>query len=895
MDLTSPGRAWLRAAQPRSLRHQMLLLLAAVTAVAIGMLSVLSSARMEESARHATEDWARSLASNAAASALPLLQDRGGHGDEAALRALAGLPGVATLVVRDAQGQDRLVLRRASDGRVLRQEGVGGSRDIATRSPEVQGAQSLPAAAAPFSAESTLQTWSVVGPGGSLGSVGVSVSMDVARDHFAALRYDGVLAVGFTGLALLAAVYLFLARTLSALNRLVTFAGELAANAGAHHAVPSSNRELSELGTALNDASAMLRNQLDVLVSEQARTLAIVNAVPDVILGLDGDCNVAIVNPGVSSVFGLPPEEMRGLPLQDFLPGIDQAEAESRTMQGLYMRSTRTHVARFEITARRHDGTEFPAEVSLSRIETEEGARYAAMVRDVTEQRMSMAMLNLYCRALECTSNGVVISDMSLPGSPVFYANPAFYRITGFDPGYAIGRNCDFLQKDDKAQPEIEQLRKAVAEGGSTQVVLRNYRKDGSLFFNELAIAPVAEADGSIKHYVGVLNDVTERERSRMAIAERSARLNNVFDLSPDGFVVFDAAGQMAYCNRAFQAMTGWEASDAALSVAEFDRRFALLCSSAGDYEPVKALVDGEGGVDSAHTLMLALPEHRVLARVVRSASSCHGESILFFRDVTRETEVDRMKSEFLTTAAHELRTPMVSVFGFTELLLRRPVPEARRKDMLETIHRQASLLINMVNELLDLARIEARQGKDLKREACRLDSLITQAVGPLVGAGGPHRFELDIGHGDVSLWVDPEKTHRALINVLSNAVKYSPAGGSIFVRTHSGRLRGEAAVGLEVEDQGIGMTADQVARVFERFYRADPSGNIPGTGLGMSLVKEIVELQGGRIDLQSQPGKGTRVTLWLPQPRPGLEAPTPRQDKLPGPQEDTTTCTSDT
>ena len=516
-------------------------------------------------------------------------------------------------------------------------------------------------------------------------------------------------------------------------------------------------------------------------------------------------------------------------------------------------------MARFEINARRHDGTEFPAEVSLSRIETDEGACYAAVIRDVTEQRMNFAMLNLYSRALECTSNGVVISDMQLPGHPVFYANPAFYRITGFDPGDAIGRNCSFLQGDDTAQPEIAELGQAVAQGRSAQVVLRNYRKDGTLFFNELAIAPVAAADGSVPHYVGVLTDVTERERARMAIAERSARLNTVFDLSPDGFVVFDAMGQLAYCNRSFQAMTGWDASVAGLSLQAFDERFAALCEPQQPYEPVQPLVSAEGGVDTSHTLILALPERRVLARVVRSqVEGEHAESILFFRDVTRETEVDRMKSEFLTTAAHELRTPMVSVFGFTELLLRRPVTEERRKDMLQTIHRQALLLIN-------LARIEARQGKDLKREACRIDSLITQAVGPLVGNSARHEFVLDVAHGDGVLWVDPEKTHRALTNVLSNALKYSPAGGAVKISTRAGQLRGQPAVGLTVADSGIGMTAEQSARVFERFYRADPSGNIPGTGLGMSLVKEIIELQGGRVELQSQTGEGTTVTLWLP------------------------------
>jgi PAS domain S-box-containing protein len=710
-----------------------------------------------------------------------------------------------------------------------------------------------------------VQAWAPAGPSGSLGSVGVSLALDAERATLLPLHHGTLAAAALTALAMLCVAYLYLWRALAPLQRQVRFAGELAMHAGATRVVPQGSRELQELGTALNDASAMLRSQLDTLATEQARTQSIVNAVPDVILGLDGDCCITLANPGVASVFGLQPEQMRGQPLQNFLPGLSKEDAEGRTLQGLYMRATRAHVARFETTACRHDGTAFPVEVSLSRIETEEGARYAAMVRDMTETRMSTAMLNLYSRALECTSNGVVISDMSLPGRPVFYANPAFYRITGYEPGHAIGRNCAFLQREDTAQPEIDVLRQAVADGRSAQVVLRNYRKDGSLFFNELAIAPVAEPDGSIKHYVGVLNDVTERERARMAIAERSARLNNVFDLSPDGFVVFDSSGHLAYCNRAFQAMTGWDASVAGLPVEAFDQHFAQLCSSAEDYEPVKELVDGEGGVDSTHTLLLSQPERRVLARVVRSRAEGHGESILFFRDVTRETEVDRMKSEFLTTAAHELRTPMVSVFGFTELLLRRPVPEERRKDMLQTIHRQASLLINMVNELLDLARIEARQGKDLKREACRIDSLLTQAVGPLVGHSTGHEFVLDVKHGERVLWVDPEKTHRALTNVLSNAVKYSPEGGAIRVSTQMGRLRGEAAVGLKVSDRGIGMSEQQLARVFERFYRADPSGNIPGTGLGMSLVKEIVDLQGGQVDIASEPGMGTTVTLWFP------------------------------
>ncbi len=601
--------------------------------------------------------------------------------------------------------------------------------------------------------------------------------------------------------------------------------------------------------------------------ADAARTQAILDAVPDVIFGLDGEGRVQVVNASVSSVFGVEPQQAVGLPMDQLLPGLTLADAEARSLAGMFMRSSGTHVTRFETQALRLGGTAFPVEVSLSRRETSEGARYTAVVRDVTEQRMSLELLNLYGRALDCTSNGVVISDMSLPGAPVFYVNPAFCKITGYEPGEIIGRNCAFLQQGDTAQPELVELGQAVRQGRATQVVVRNYRKDGSLFFNELAIAPVADADGTVRHYVGVLHDVTERERSRLAIAERSARLNAVFDLSPDGFVVFDNSDQVVYCNPAFQQMTGWSplASAQALSLTDFDERMRALCSEDPPYPALAGSIDASPTAAGPDLLSLSQPEHRVLARMARRTQSGQGETILFFRDITRETEVDRMKSEFLTTAAHELRTPMVSVFGFTELLLHRPVTEARRRDMLETMHRQASLLINMVNELLDLARIEARQGKDLRREPCRVDTLLNQAVSPLEVAGGRHAMVTDMAHGKFLLMVDPEKTHRALTNVLSNAIKYMPKGGPIHISTHGGELRGEPAVGLRVSDSGIGMTPQQLARVCERFYRADPSGNIPGTGLGMSLVKEIVELQGGRVEIDSLVGAGTAVTLWLP------------------------------
>lgn len=599
---------------------------------------------------------------------------------------------------------------------------------------------------------------------------------------------------------------------------------------------------------------------------EQVRTHAILNATPDVIVGLDADGRIALCNPALASVFGFTTEEVIGRPIGDLVPVLDGSEVERLTREGMFIRSTNAHVARLESNARRHDGTEFPAEVSLARVETEQGALYALVLRDLTEQRMANEMLGLYNRALECATNAVIISDMRLPNQPVFYANPAFERITGFSLMETIGRNIGMLHGHDDAQPEIALLDKAQRAGESASVVMRSYRKDGTLFFNEVSIAPVTAEDGTVPHYVGVMSDVTERERSRMALAERNARLNAVFDLSPDGFVVFDREGELVYSNKAFRDMTGWTPEMTSLmTVSEFDAAFGPMCDPALPYRPVAASLSDFGGLVAPEVIRLVQPSHRALARLVRHNVDGRGESILYLRDVTQETEVDRMKTEFLSTAAHELRTPMVSIFGFTELLLNRPVPDGKKRDLLETIHRQSSILINMVNELLDLARIEARAGKDMKREPMEIGPLIEQTVGAIMISGDHRRVQVDVAHGQTLLSLDREKTMQALTNVLSNAYKYSPDGGEIRLSTVMGKLREQPALGIRVQDHGIGMTPAQQARVFERFYRADPSGNIPGTGLGMSLVKEIAELQGGQVELNSEFGKGTCVTLWFP------------------------------
>jgi signal transduction histidine kinase len=145
------------------------------------------------------------------------------------------------------------------------------------------------------------------------------------------------------------------------------------------------------------------------------------------------------------------------------------------------------------------------------------------------------------------------------------------------------------------------------------------------------------------------------------------------------------------------------------------------------------------------------------------------------------------------------------------------------------------------------------------------VERLIELTLNGLMVEGDGRQVRVQMEHGRDAIMVDTEKTMQALTNVLTNAFKYSPNGGEIVLTTLFDQSNGYGEVGIRVSDRGLGMSPEQVSRVFERFYRSDPSGPIRGTGLGMSLVKEIVELQDGHVQIQSELGVGTAVTLWFP------------------------------
>ncbi len=256
----------------------------------------------------------------------------------------------------------------------------------------------------------------------------------------------------------------------------------------------------------------------------------------------------------------------------------------------------------------------------------------------------------------------------------------------------------------------------------------------------------------------------------------------------------------------------------------------------------------------------LALENARLAARQRRFAE----ELALKVADATRRLEeLDRAKSSFVAIASHELRTPLTALQGFSELLAMRRVPPEEVSRLAGIMRGEAKRLGRIVNDLLDLSRIERGLPPALHRTPVAVEVALAATAEVFRRGSATHPIVVECAESLPRVDADPDALERILANLISNAMKYSPPGRAVRVRA---RRANGAAVELEVEDEGMGIPADALARIFEPYYRAPEAGDTArGTGIGLAVVRSLVEAHGGAISVESAPGVGTRVTFSLP------------------------------
>lgn len=354
-------------------------------------------------------------------------------------------------------------------------------------------------------------------------------------------------------------------------------------------------------------------------------------------------------------------------------------------------------------------------------------------------------------------------------------------------------------------------------------------------------------------------------EALKKALAEAkqaTANVEVVLRSVADGLIFTDMENRIVLMNTSAESMLGksWESI-----------RFQAIESAIANKNLVDQLTAIQSGIKEEALIELELPGEKegeirtIQAKpaVVRLSDGMQTGIITLLRDVSRERHLDRVKREFIATAAHELRTPLTSVMGFSELLLnRKDLDESQKAEYLSIIHKKSVVLGKIIDDFLSLARVDSGNIIRLGKDWADIGSIVRRCTDDYQRAFPVYRFETILPKNPVQALVDDRKLFQVMENLLGNAVKFSPEQSLIRVVCE----KVGAEIRISVSDEGVGMTMDQVEKVFDKFYRVDASNTAKeGLGLGMAIVKNIIEAHGGQIWVESEVGKGTMVTFTLP------------------------------
>ncbi len=637
------------------------------------------------------------------------------------------------------------------------------------------------------------------------------------------------------------------------------------------------NSEINGVVIAFVDVDILRRAERDVL---KFKFMADQNI--DALVLLDQKGKISYANRKMCDQLGYSNEEILGQLLSRFKSETDPKSFDDR-LEKAHAKGGNL----FESWLQQRDGTEFPVEVALTPVFLQGKQLLFASIRDISLRKTHESQMRLLSEAVQSAANGIVITDCSSEDHPITFVNKGFTDMTGFSEQEIIGRNCRFLQGEHTDNETVLRIRRALGRGESVRELIKNYRKNGEPFWNDLYITPVHDENGILTHFVGVQNDVTERiEAARQTETnERTIRL--LLDSTAEGLFGLDVDGKCTFSNEKAARLLGYEhgsqivgkelaelaqpcdpngnpfekdslqilgAVRAGEAINRYDERF---CRKDGESFPVEYWchpIQEDGKIVGAVVTFVDIETRLQVENELREAKLA--------ADAANEA-----KSHFLANMSHELRTPLSAILGFTKILQEDP-DEGTIQEYLSTIQRNGDYLLRLLGDVLDLSRIEANKFTTAT-SSVSLGELLADIFETMKMRTQDYQNTL---HFDVSeplprtITTDSARLRQIMINLIANAIKFTPKG-RVEVVVRSEKIDDDSFLLLKVIDDGIGIADEKLRTLFEPFVQADAtiSNRFGGTGLGLSITKRLTNALGGTIQVSSTEGEGSEFTIRLP------------------------------
>jgi PAS domain S-box-containing protein len=628
------------------------------------------------------------------------------------------------------------------------------------------------------------------------------------------------------------------------------------------------------------------RNAAALRASEE-RYRAVIESLGEGVAITDEQERVLIANPAAEQIFGVPPGGLVGRILNDFVAPEEISKLESEAA-----RRRRGEKTSYQLQLVRPDGAGRTILVTVAPQYGPDGhsIRCVGVFRDITDSRQLEERFRLLAHALASSGEGVGVTDAC---GRFLYVNGAFCRMYGYPESALLNRHVRMMRTRRNPAGLWRQIARATLAGG-WQGELWNRAKDGREFPISLSTSAVRDEHGRMIALAGVARDITERKRTEEALKESEARFRDLVENTSDLIWESDAQYNCIYCSPAVKEIFGMTQPEW-VGTAPLDfttpeerainrRTVADLIANPRPFRgQERRMLHRDGSMRVLETSGVPIYDaagrftgYRGITRDITERKRAEEE----LRAAMAAAEsADRAKSEFLATISHEIRTPMNGIIGMTELLLGTGL-NGEQRGYGDALKSSSEALLALLNDVLDFSKIEA--GKvELESIPFDLRACLEEVEDLVAVSAHSKHLELALLYGREvprRLLGDPGRICQLVLNLVSNAVKFTERG-SVWIETAClAADPGQATIRITVFDTGIGIPPEKLADVFSRFTQADSSTRrrYGGTGLGLAIVKRLVERMNGRIDVASQPGEGSAFSLTLTLPVDPSPAPEP-------------------